>query len=359
MSRERGTGDIKVLLYLEGMKLIARSGIGRAIEHQKQALRSAGISFTTDPAEEVDLLHVNTYFPKSYLQAKRMKRRGIPVIYHAHSTKEDFKNSFLFSNNAAPLFGWWITKCYNAGDVVITPTSYAKSLLIKSGVKRPIFVVSNGIDLSYYRTEPTERGNRRRAFRERYGYSEEDKVIMSVGHYIKRKGILDFVELAKRMPDHHFIWFGYTNPAQVPLEIRRAVETELPNLRFPGYVTSEELREAYAGADVFFFPTYEETEGIVLLEAMAMEQNIVVRDIPIYQEEWQDGVTVYKGRDLTGFQELIEKVTSGELPSLREAARRKVADWSIEQIGWKLAEIYQFALSQKQRADRSSSENLQ
>lgn len=344
---------MKVLLYLEGMKLIARSGIGKAIEHQMKALASAGVPYTTNAEEEADVLHVNTYFPRSYLMAKKMHQVGVPVVYHAHSTKEDFKNSFLFSNNAAPLFGWWITKCYNAGDVVITPTAYAKKLLIESGVKRPIFVVSNGIDLAYYQATSAEKENRRRSFRERYGYREEDKVVMSVGHYIKRKGILDFVELAKRMPDHHFIWFGYTNLAQVPMEIRRAVETELPNLQFPGYVTADELREAYTGADLFFFPTYEETEGIVLLEAMAMEQNILIRDIPIYREEWQDGVTVYKGKSLEEFQELIEKITSGELPALRKAARQKVAEWSIENVGKQLAEIYRFALNRKPKPSQN------
>lgn len=332
---------------MEGMKLIAKSGIGRAIEHQQKALSSVGIAYTTDPEDKVDVLHLNTYFPKSFVLAKKMRREGIPVVYHAHSTQEDFRDSFLFSNNAAPLFGWWITKCYNAGDVVITPTAYAKRLLIESGVKRPIFVVSNGVDLSYYQAKPEERIRMRAAFRERYNYQAHDKVIMSVGHYIKRKGILDFVELAKRMPDHRFIWFGATNLAQVPMEIRHAVETKLPNLDFAGYVTPDELKEAYAGADVFFFPTYEETEGIVLLEAMAMEQNILLRDIPIYKDDWMDGVTVYKGKTLEEFQSLLEKITAQELPSLRSAAREKAAEWSVESVGKKLASVYHFALAQK------------
>lgn len=77
---------------------------------------------------------------------------------------------------------------------------------------------------------------------------------MSVGLYIKRKGTLDFVALAKAMPAYQFIWFGYLNLHQVPHEIREAVETKLPNLQFAGYVAPDELRNAYCGADLFSFP---------------------------------------------------------------------------------------------------------
>ncbi len=47
-----------------------------------------------------------------------------------------------------------------------------------------------------------------KTFRYHYGYSDTDKIIMSAGLIIKRKGILDFIELAKRMPEYQFIWFG-------------------------------------------------------------------------------------------------------------------------------------------------------
>lgn len=41
------------------------------------------------------------------------------------------------------------------------------------------------------------------------------------------------------------------------------------------------------GADAFFFPSREETEGIVVLEALASRQHLVLRDIPVY-DGWVD-----------------------------------------------------------------------
>lgn len=334
---------MKVLLFSEGMKWISKSGLGRAIEHQKTALHSAGIEYTTDEKEKVDVVHINTYFWKSRRLAKKMKREGTPIVYHAHSTEEDFRNSFLLSNQLSPLFRRWIVGSYNLGDVVVTPTEYAKELLLHSGVKPPIISVSNGIDLSYYQANKDMRNR----FRKKYQYSSDNKIIMSVGLYIKRKGIIDFVELAKRMPEYQFIWFGYLNLNQVPKEIRIAVETELPNLLFAGYVTPKELKEAYAGTDLFFFPTYEETEGIVLLEAMAMRQNILIRDIPIYEIDFVENVHLYKGKTNDDFEKKIKMILEGLLPPLKENAYEKVQDKDITKIGKQLFSVYKKAIKLK------------
>ena len=167
---------------------------------------------------------------------------------------------------------------------------------------------------------------------------------MSVGLYIKRKGILDFVALAKAMPAYQFIWFGYLNLHQVPHEIREAVETKLPNLQFAGYVAPDELRNAYCGADLFFFPTYEETEGIVLLEALAMGQEILIRDIPIYEGDLVDGKHVYKGKTNDDFQRLINGILEGDLPSLKAAGQERIRQKDLRCIGSELRSAYETAI---------------
>ena len=51
---------MKVLLYFENEKMIRKSGIGRALEHQKKALELNGIEYTTNPNDKYDIAHVNT-----------------------------------------------------------------------------------------------------------------------------------------------------------------------------------------------------------------------------------------------------------------------------------------------------------
>ena len=103
----------KVLLYSEFEKLNKNSGLGKAVKHQEQALKENGVDFTRNPRDDFDIVHINTYGPKSYLLAKKAKKLGKKVVYHAHSTEEDFRNSFILSNAISPLFKKWIVKCYS------------------------------------------------------------------------------------------------------------------------------------------------------------------------------------------------------------------------------------------------------
>ena len=117
---------MRILLYTENEKLLAKSGLGKAIKHQMKALELAGISYTTNPFDDYDILHINTYFPVSYRLACKAKKRGKKIVYHAHSTEEDFRNGFVFSKQVSPLFKKWLIRCYSLGDVIVTPTCYSK-----------------------------------------------------------------------------------------------------------------------------------------------------------------------------------------------------------------------------------------
>ena len=100
---------MKILLYFEGESVISKSGIGRAFKHQQRALESAGIEFTTDPwCPDYDILHINTYYMNSESIVKNAREHGKKVIYHAHSTEEDFRNSFTLSNTISPAVKKWL-----------------------------------------------------------------------------------------------------------------------------------------------------------------------------------------------------------------------------------------------------------
>lgn len=341
---ENGGKIMKIWLYKGGLKLISKSGVGKAWEHQRSALDETGIAYTKRFCLDYDIVQLNTIFPDSVLTALLAKVMRKKVVYYAHSTMEDFKKSFKGSDFFAPLFKKWIRFCYCLGDVIITPTEYSKELLVSYGIKKDIIPLSNGIDLKVFKRDTGDR----KSFREKYGFQEKDKVIISVGHYIERKGIEDFVELAKRLPEYQFIWFGDTNLALVPENIKRAVETKLTNLHFPGYISSEELRQAYCGSDLFLFLTKEETEGIVLLEALALKTPVLIRDIPVYEGWLEDRKQVYKGGDLEGFEKLTGDILKGELPLLTEQGYAKAEERSLQTVGETLRGIYFRVLERSQ-----------
>ena len=249
---------MKVLLYTEGLKTVGKSGLGKAIKHQMKALDYAKIPYTLDPHDDYDILHINTYFLKSYFLAKKAKRKGKKIVYHAHSTEEDYKNGFIFAKQTSKLFKKWLIKCYSLGDVIVTPTPYSKKLLegYRGLENKKIYAISNGIEIDFFKRD-IESGKK---FRKDYNIADNEKVIIGIGLYIERKGIVDFVELAKRMKEYKFIWFGYSPLAASTKKVRDAVNTKLDNLVFAGYVEPSVIKEAMSGCALYLFPTLEETE---------------------------------------------------------------------------------------------------
>ena len=161
-----------------------------------------------------------------------------------------------------------------------------------------------------------------------------------MGHTIARKGLPEFLELAVRMPDVRFLWFGWTDPCLIPQEVRQAMEQAPENVTFAGFVDRETLREAYCGADVFAFMSHEETEGIVVLEALACGIPTVVRDIPVYAGWLRDGKNVYKADSTEAFRQRVTGLLDGALPDLTEAGRRVAEERSMAAMGEQLREIY-------------------
>lgn len=338
---------MKVLLYTEGLKTVGKSGLGKAIKHQQKALENEHIEYTLNPKDDYDILHINTYFPKSYLLAKRAKKKGKKIVYHAHSTEEDFRDGFIFCRQIAPLFKKWLIKCYRLGDVIVTPTLYSKRLLegYKGLENKKIYAISNGIEIEFFKKNK-KLGEK---FRQDYHIKKDEKVIIGIGLYIERKGIVDFVELAKRLPEYKFIWFGYSPLAAATKPVRDAVNTKLDNLLFAGYVEREVIREAMNGCDLYLFPTLEETEGIPIVEACACETNAIIRDIPIFDGWLEDGKNVYKAKDVDDFEKKIKDFFSGKLPSVAKNAYKVAQERDLKYVGKQLHQVYDEVLKGKEK----------
>ena len=101
------------------------------------------------------------------------------------------------------------------------------------------------------------------------------------------------------------------------------------------------IRSALKDCNLYLFPTLEETEGIPAIEACAMKQNLLVRDIPVFEDWLIDGVNCYKAKTLKEFESKIKKILENKLPSLTEEAYKVALDRDITKIGKQLKEVYE------------------
>ncbi|MBO7382094.1 MAG: glycosyltransferase family 4 protein, partial [Muribaculaceae bacterium] len=200
------------------------------------------------------------------------------------------------------------------------------------GIKKKIYAVSNGIELELFKKDSKTGLD----FRKKYGYTKDDKVIVGIGLYIARKGIVDFIELARRLPEYKFIWFGYSPLAVATKEVKKAFKNLPENIKFPGYVKQEDIKSALNGCDIYLFPTYEETEGIPVIEAAACEATMLIRDIPIFDDWVRNNVDAYKAKNIDDFEKKIKKIINKELPRLGNNAYKLAQERDLKIVGKQL-----------------------
>ncbi len=335
---------MKICLYLEAENAVARSGFKRAFESHKQALRLAGVEVTTEPNNEnYELLHLHAFGPKSFYYLNKAKREGIKVVVHAHSVgAHDFRDSYTMSNLIAPLYEKYLTFFYEQSDAVFTPSEFARTLLRQAGLAKRVEVVSNGVNCERFRFSP----EKRRLYRGRYNLHRF--AVFSAGNVIPRKGIVDFIRVAERLPQFDFIWYGHRWSKALVFhpQMDKYVNERLFNVIMPGYVS--DTPGAFSAGDVLFFSSHTETQGMVILEAASLGRPLVVRDIPEYEDWLVHGVNCLKGQTESEFVEHLRRLESDPklYRHLSRGALQLAQEHSLEVVGQRLKALYRSVLEQ-------------
>lgn len=343
---------MRVLHYLELERRLRRSGIGTAVRHQRNALAETDVELLTSPwngsnpaaalsgvvgdgaFEEYDLAHCHLIGPGSVAVARHARRSGLPLVVHAHVTREDFAGSFRGSSAVGPALERYLRWLYSQADLVLCPSEYTRSVLESYPVSAPIRPITNGVDIDSLAGYETLR----ETYRRRFGLN--GLVVFAVGNVFERKGVDTFCRLA-RESDHDFVWFGpYDTGLHASPTVRRLVDDPPENVTFTGWI--EDVRGAYAAGDVYLFPTRVENQGIAVLEAMACGAAVVLRDIPVFEEFYTHGEDCLKCATLSEFQAALDRLSAE--PELRrrlgENGKSTARRHGLDRVGRELRTAY-------------------
>jgi len=308
-------------------------GMGTQVPILAEKLKERGIDVGIDDAKDFDILHLHNPMPQFIPLIEKTKKEGKVLVVHARHLPELVKGGFKFDRIIYPFFNKYSQWLYNQADVVICATPYVKKWMELNGIKSKLVVIPNGVDRSRFSYDEAKR----KEFRRRYGISNE-WIVFSVGLLIPRKGVLDFIDVAKRLEEIKFIWIGSAEPGLKKIDVSHAPK----NVMFIGHIPFDDMPSAYSAGDIFLFPTYAESYGNVLFEAAAAGKILVVRDIEVYKEWLEDGVNCLKGKSVEEYVGIIERITNDEKlqEKLREGAIKLAKEHDIDRSVEKLISIY-------------------
>ena len=227
-------------------------------------------------AEEYDIVHIHTPFVAHYLGLKLAHLLDVPCVETYHTFFEDYLHHYLpfIPKGIAKGIARFISRrqC-NAVDAIVAPSQPMLDVLRQYGVKSKAEVVPTGLQAhSFAKADGA-------AFRAKYGIAADRPMGLFVGRVAFEKNISFllrmWVDLIKKQPNALLVVAG-EGPAEVSLH---ALSKELnleDNIKFIGYLDrNTELNACYQSADVFVFSSLSETQGLVLLEAMAQSTPVV------------------------------------------------------------------------------------
>jgi glycosyltransferase involved in cell wall biosynthesis len=273
---------MKINIFVEDLlffKYIGCSTAAKTLYRELSRIPDMEISWNSK-SSDFDVVHYHSFGPLSLLNRKYS--RGIKILT-AHSTPRVNEGNLAFSG----MINQYYPGLYRRFDHIINISVPCQREIDEILPDMSSTLIPNGIDREYFRPD----ADKREKFRERFNIDDDEKVVLTVAQQTPRKGIYDFVELSKKHPEIKWVWVGgfpYGIFSADYFQIKNMKKKCKNNVIFTGFIP--DITEAYCGADLFFMPSYAETFGLVVLEALACSLPVITRNIPEFREIFDDGV---------------------------------------------------------------------
>jgi 1,2-diacylglycerol 3-alpha-glucosyltransferase len=255
---------------------VSSAGVPGDPEDRRMRWRPLGRALDALPKPDIDLVHIHTPFVAHYAGARFARRIGVPCIATYHTFFEEYLHHYapLLPHGVGRLLARTFTRSQCAQVLaLIAPSEPMRAVLTAYGVTTPIHVLPTGLAADRFRPGDGAR------FRTRAGIAADRPLVVYIGRVAHEKNIgflvRMFAQVRAQVPDALLVIAG-EGPARESLSAQVAALGLADHVHFAGYLDrNSELLDCYAAANVFVFASRTETQGLVLLEAMAQGVPVV------------------------------------------------------------------------------------
>jgi 1,2-diacylglycerol 3-alpha-glucosyltransferase len=302
---------------------------------------------------DYDIIHINTPFVAHYLGLKLAKLLNIPCVETYHTFFEDYLHHYLpwIPQSAARGIARFISKkqC-NAVDAVVVPSQPMLDVLRAYGIKTTANVIPTGLQAGSFADADGI------MFKKIYGIENNRPMLLYVGRVAFEKNIPFLFEMIKVLAERHpnvLLVVAGEGPAERALH-QLAITLKIEdNVKFIGYLDRDtELNACYRSADVFVFSSKSETQGLVLLEAMAQGTPVVaIAELGTASILVEGEGAMISSENTTEFAEKVASLIEDheQRNTLGESAKDyTLRMWTAEVQAQRMASFYQKTIEQYQ-----------
>lgn len=298
---------------LSSADLVKGQGVSSAY-HEQVSLVSEGLKGKYDvlinSKKRCDINHFHTINPEFFIYLSMDKKKYSNVGY-VHFLPETVEESLDIPKAGKKMFYKYMIEFYKNMDYLVTVNPYFIGELEKYGINRDkVTYIPNYVSDSLFHVCSLEEvQNAKKAWE----IPEDKFIVLGVGQVQTRKGVLDFIETAKKMPEVYFIWaggFSFGAMTDGYKELKESIACAPENVKFLGIIDRSKMNELYNICDVMFLPSYNELFPMTILESMCVGKPILLRDLDIYKDILFN--YYLKGENVDEFVKMIEMLKNDE-----------------------------------------------
>ncbi|HEY5095365.1 MAG TPA: glycosyltransferase [Candidatus Eremiobacteraceae bacterium] len=299
---------------------------------------------TSLPRMPFDIIHSHSFFFVGCLGAYLAQRRQTPLVFTYHTLFTQYTHYLPLQRDFAKSRFIWLSREFsNRCDRIIVPTHFTAAELNGYGVNKPIDVLPTGVDLRIFKGGSVAP----ETHRARCG----GEIALFAGRLGKEKNldlVLDaFAQTAVRLPRARLIIAG-EGPHENELRKHAAALECADRIEFTGALEKADLGSWYRAADAFVFASTTETQGLVLVEAMAHGVPVVAVDCPVSREVGGGVAVELVDESVNGLSDALYVAltrTGDERDARVAAAHAAATPYAVDSLCERLESLYFSALA--------------
>lgn len=280
-------------------------GVGAAYMEQLNLIQQSKRLVVLQPNEpRPDLVHIHTINFRYWLAMLFIK---IPRVVYVHFLPSTLSSSIKLPRLFFGILKWYVKVFYKTASHLVVVNPVFIDPLMKMGIKQErIVFIPNYVDESKFATKVSNASIRKQWQFKRF-------TVLGVGQVQHRKGVLDFIEVAKKLPAVDFVWaggFSFKAMTAGYEELKKVMDNPPSNVRFLGIIPREKMNELYHGCDLFFLPSFDELMPMSVLEAAVCDKPILLRDLELYKPVFFKHYL--SAHNVDGFVKIIEQLSTNK-----------------------------------------------
>ncbi|PLS81436.1 hypothetical protein CYG49_02125 [Candidatus Saccharibacteria bacterium] len=335
---------MKVNLVSKSIFVKEGHGVFTAFRSQVDGLRRySDIQLSVDSRRtNFDITHLHTY---GFAALWRLLFTGGKKVITVHVIPESLIGSIVGARYWLPLMRAYMKFIYSRADIILAVSPKAAESLVSMGIKKPIRVLFNGIEMKDFAVRSEEKN----AAKERLGIDRSAFVVVGNGQIQARKRFDLFCEVAEQLPNMTFLWIGGSPFGRLSDDfsrLQRLIEHPPKNVIVTGVIPYSEVRGFMAAADVLWLPSMQENHPMAVLEAAGAGLPLLLRDIPEYDQSF--GNDILRGTDRTFEAQLKQLKDDPEYYVAAVSGARRIAHrFDNKSVIKELLQIYEELLQDR------------